>query len=124
MEKCRAIKDGNVVFFNSIGKTAEGNAVKYSESGTSYSEKQQALADSLTQRLSILKGELWYYNNYGIPLLDKIRTKLEVDIEVANIIEDHENVKEIQSFQSEIIEHRYNCQIVVLSDYGQITIQI
>ena len=124
MLRCRAMKNGNVVFFNSIGKNEDGTAIKYSESGTSYSKEQQAVVDSLTQRLSVIKEELWYLPDYGVPILDKLRSKLQADLTIGNMIERHPDVVAIQSFSSDVINHKYICQAIIETTYGTVNIQI
>ena len=36
-----------------------------------YGKEKEAIIDSLTQRLSVIKGELWYNVSAGLPLLEK-----------------------------------------------------
>ena len=120
MLRCRAMKNNNVVFFNSVGKDETGRAVK----AENYSSERQAVVDSLTQRLSVIKDELWYLPEYGIPLLDKLRSKLQADLVIGSMIERHPDVIAVQDFSSEIINHKYMCKAIIETSYGTVYIQI
>lgn len=129
--RCRHIENGEVVWFNSLGLDKSqpvyditGELIGYkSKKSENFSNEQQAVADSLTQRLSILKNELWYRMSYGLPLFDKIKSKVFMDSEITSIIMNHPDVLRIESFESHIIDKKYTyiCQIV--SKYGNITLQ-
>ena len=82
MLRCRPIVNNTYVFFKSCGKDENGNAIKYGEDGVSFAKDEEGVAQSLTQRLSVIRGELWYNVLYGIPLFDKMKTKIEADIAV------------------------------------------
>lgn len=101
-------------FYNSIDKNA----------GISFSDKQQAICDSLTQRLYILKGELWYNVKYGLPLTDRTAKKVDYDAFVLTTITSHPDVDSIISFTSSVNNHRYTCNVQIQSVYGQIDINI
>lgn len=120
MLRCRAMKDKNVVYFGSYGKNEDGTAMK----ADNFSSNNQAVADSLTQRLSVIKSELWYAVDYGVPLLDKLRSKLQVDFVVADMIERHPDVVNIEEFISEVVDHKYTCHVKVNTTYGLVDIQI
>lgn len=63
---------------------------------------QEMVAKSLIPRLSILKNELYYNLNYGLSLLDKIRDKAIIDMEIIDIINNHPAVVKINNFNSNI----------------------
>jgi len=71
-------------------------------------DNQEMVGKSLTQRLAVIKGELYYNLNYGLPLLDKIRDKAIIDIEIINIINKHPAVVKINSFSSSVIKENKN----------------
>lgn len=78
-----------------------------------YAENTDAVVDSLIQRLSIIKGELWYQVNYGLPLTEK-QTGINVfDLIIADIISSHPGVASLDKYTSKIIDHTYyySCQI-------------
>ena len=77
------------------------------DTDSNYADKQEGVSYSLIQRLSILKGELWYRINYGLPLLDKVRSGAILDSVIINIILSHPDVTNITKFQSSIIYDFY-----------------
>lgn len=90
----------------------------------SYVDRQQAVASSLTQRLSVIRGELWYNVSYGIPLLEKIKSKSIIDATVIQIVSSHQDVNDIKDFYSYIDRHSYHCKMTVMSKYGPVDLQI
>ena len=124
MLRCRPIVNNSYVFFNSCGKDENGNAIKYSEDGVSFAKDEEGVAQSLTQRLSVIRGEIWYNVLYGIPLFDKMKTKIEADIAVATMIEMHPDVKNIDDFTSQIINRKYSCNVTVNTKEGTLNIQL
>lgn len=117
--KCRnMIKvDGKdqIVFFGKYGQDATQTASNYVENG-------DALAKLLTQKLSILRKELWFNQGFGLPLLDK-STKIMMDATVADIVMHTDNVKDILEFKSKVVDKNYICYIKILSTFGTIVIQ-
>lgn len=122
--RCRAIKNGNVVWFGSCGVDENGKAKFYDENKNSFSDKQQAVADSLSQRLHIIKTELWYNISFGLPLFEKTKSKTLIDSTVLNIVVAHPDVLNIKSFSSSIVNHEYTCSMQVMTKYGIIDILI
>ena len=131
---CRRIKtwideNGNkrmdIVWFGSYGKNVDGTAKFFSETKhDNYATQQEAVANSLTQRLNVLKGELWYAINYGIPLIDKLKSKTTLDAFVATTISSHPNVVNILEFTSSIKNRKYSCNVRIMSEYGALLISI
>lgn len=127
---CRRLKLENnthhLVWFGSYGKNTDGTAKFYNSNNKhdNYGEKQQAVADSLIQRLSIIERELWYAVEYGLPLLEKLTKKAEVDIEILDIVNSHPDVREVLEFDSSINGREYKAQIKVLSTYGTVNLEI
>lgn len=116
--RCRKIVNGEVVWFNSLGTDDEGKSIP----SENFSTEQQAVADSLTQRLSVLRKELWYDVNYGLPLIEKVKSKEYMDAAIADIILENPDVIRIQSFSSQIVNHKYTYNVVVLSTYGELSL--
>ena len=118
--RCRNIvkrSDGSktIVWFGSIGKDENGNAIK----AENYVGSQQGLAASLTQRLSILKGELWTNINYGLPLLEKV-DKTIMDSVVIDILLTHPDVKSILKFASKVENNVYKIEdLEILSIFNE-----
>lgn len=93
-----------------VAKKVDGN----------YAGKQEGVAYSLTQRLSVLKHELWYLINYGLPLLDKIRNGQILDSVIINIIMSHPDVVNIVSFNSVIRNnHEYYFNATIATIYNE-----
>lgn len=67
-----------------------------------YAEGVEGVQSSLIQRLSIIRGELWYQVNYGLPLLDKIKNKSVMDASILEIITNHPQVKSVSSYISTV----------------------
>ena len=89
-----------------------------------FATKQHAVASSLTQKLSILRSELWYSINYGMPLLEKQKSKLTIDSFISSVVLDHDDVVKILSFSSSVTNHKYSCNMQILSTYGEIDLTI
>lgn len=128
--RCRRIKKENqndyLVWFGSYGKDSEGKAKFFNPDDIhdNFSEDQYAVVDKLTQQLSILEGELWYDVNFGLPLLDKIKNKNEIDTVVLDILLSNDDIQEITSFSSEVINHNYTASIDITTIYGVINLTI
>lgn len=128
--RCRAIKNGEIIWFGSAGLDYTqpvydntGALVGYNSlKADSFSDAQQGVCDSLTQRLSVFRNELWYKMSYGLPLFEKVKSKTLMDSEVTNIIMSHPDVIEIQNFESNIVDKHYTFNCNVLSKYGQISV--
>lgn len=117
---CRRLQDKNVVWFGSIGADDEGKKITADD----FAKQQEAVAQSLTQNLLVLQHELWYDIYAGLPLYDKIKSKVEVDAIVARIILSNVNALEIISFNSSVVNHKYNCTAQILTTFGSIDIII
>ena len=124
--RCRRIQNGKVVWFGSTGKNEDGTAKFYNTNNIhdNFSDKQQSVVDSLTQRLSVLKKELWYDYNYGMPLLEKQKSKLSLDSFIGTTILSHPDVRSIISFNSKVVNKKYMCDIKILSTFGEININL
>lgn len=106
-----------------LEKNVEYKAKFYNENNKhdNYSSEQQGVIDSLLQRLSVLKYELWYNYEYGIPLLDKVRNKGTIDSSVINVISEHPDVLTLVNYESEILEDgTYSAYFIVSTIYGNI----
>ena len=69
------------------------------------SNNNEMVSKSLIQRLGIIKGELYYNLNYGLPLLEKIRDKALFDMKIINIINNHPAVLQIKNYESKLIKN-------------------
>lgn len=119
-------KHTDVVWFGSYGvNESNGNAKFFNpiDKHDNFSSDSEAVVDSLTQRLSILKKELWYNVNYGLPLVDH-PNKIVLDTTVAAIIEQHPDVVAIIEFSSTLQNRQYSCLVKILSKFGQMEVNI
>ena len=89
-----------------------------------YSDKQQGVVDSLTQRLSVIRRELWYDVDYGLPLLDKQKSKVAIDAFIGKTVLAHPDVDSIQDFDSKIINKVYTCSMKIITKYGEIILNV
>ena len=133
--RCRRIKEyvdenGNkfnkIVWFGSYGKDNLGNALLYNPENKhdNFGEDEIAIKDLLIQQLSVLKNELWYDIMYGMPLLNKQKSKLSIDSFVIATINTNKNVREILEFKSQIINKHYSCYVKVNTNFGEIEINM
>lgn len=84
-----------------------------------YHEGAEGVADSLTQRLSVIKGELWYQINFGLPLTDKHSSPVIFDMVIADIITAHPAVAGLKSFTSQKTGHTYSFNGVIQTIFGE-----
>ena len=84
-----------------------------------YAGLQEGTAYSLIQRLSVLKNELWWQINYGIPLLEKVKNKNIFDSVIINIILNHPDVTNILYLNSFIKENQYYFEVKVSTIYSE-----
>ena len=128
---CRRIKRVNgkniVVWFGSYGLNKDETAKFYNvnDKHDNISKEQEAVADSLTQRLSVLEGELWYSITEGLPLLNKIKSKIELDATITEILFGHPDVVEITKLESQINDKKeYSASITVETTYGEVSLEV
>lgn len=78
-----------------------------------YVSDTDAVVASLIQRLSLIKGELWYQVNYGIPLTENTSSVALFDSVISDIIVSHPGVAAIENYQSYISgnTYYYTCKI-------------
>lgn len=131
------VQHTNVVWFGFAGRTIVGFDISewdigkwddtssmYIRKAENFSEQQQSVVDNLTQRLSIVKGELWYNINYGQPIFEKTKSKTAFDTFILTVVKQHPDVNSIISFNSQIIDKKYTCNIQIESIYGQIILNL
>ena len=130
--KCRRMnpENGMVVWFGvkDVSKDEQGNVKPVfqdsNDKHANYAEKAEAVANSLKQWLSVIKHELWYDYEYGMPLTDKIKSKAIIDAYIAEKIMQHPDVMGITDFESRQDGHFYTCYFIVSTIYGQIEVGI
>lgn len=120
----------DIVWFGSYGINHDGTAKFYNANNKhdNYATEKQAVADSLTQRLNVLQGELWYAVNTGFPLWDKHKNTNVLDIYITSTILKHPDVSEVIEFSSEITQKEgknyyiYSANVRIMTKYGELTI--
>ena len=130
--KCRRINpdNGMIVWFGVKdvirNEAGENQAIFQDETNkhANYATGSEGVANSLKQRLSVLKHELWYDYNRGMPLPDKARSKAIIDAYIIQTILEHPDVIDIEGFESEQERNNYTCYFVVNTIYGQIELGI
>ena len=95
------------------------NAIFWDATKQSYAEYQEGVASSLIQRLSIIKGELWYQINYGLPLFDKVKSKGIYDSTIIGIISNHPDVTDIETFNSYVVKNVYYFDAKINTIYNE-----
>ena len=123
--KCRnVVKDTSnkltVVFFGSVGIDDNGHKIPAQE----YVEGNEAVAASLIQRLTVIKGELWYNIQEGLPLFDKGVTITSMDAYVIKTIMKHPDVINISTFESHLVGTTYHCYVDVITKYGRTSLTV
>ena len=130
--KCRRINpdNGMIVWFGVKdvirNEAGENQAIFQDETNkhANYATGSEGVANSLKQRLSVLKHELWYDYNKGMPLPDKARSRAIIDAYIIQTILEHPDVIDIEGFESEQERNNYTCYFVVNTIYGQIELGI
>lgn len=84
-----------------------------------YSTGVKGVRDALIPRLSVIKGELWYKMSYGLPLMEKIKSKGIYDSIIVRYITDYSDVVNLEDFYSSLDNYKYvfNCNINTI--YGE-----
>lgn len=105
---------GSTLFTTSLGKCT----LTINPKLPNYVEDTDAVVVSLIQRLSVIKGELWWQVNYGMPLTDKVRGTTLYDMVVTDIITSHPGVASIQSYSSNLVGHTYTYTCIIKTVFG------
>lgn len=120
--RCRRITKGylghHIVWFGSYGKNDDGTAKFYDNEHSNFSSDAEAVADSIIQKLSVIKGELWFAINYGLPLLDEDKSKQSIDASIVEIVMSHKDVVDIIEFNSDVFNGKYEATLQVQTVYG------
>lgn len=102
----------------------EGQLITYDneiDKKCTYVNEIEGIRQYLLQHLAIMKHELWYNYEYGLPLLEKGLSKAMIDAEVLLIIFDCPGIKSIESFDSYIDNyHEYRLSMSILTIYGKL----
>lgn len=125
-EKSGTTRRRTVVWFGSAGKNSDGTAkfVNPNDKHDNFAEGNTWVRDSLIQRLSVIKHELWYNYTYGMPLVDDGTAKVTIDAFVMQTVQSHQDVIEVTKFSSTIDGHDYHCDINFTTKFGNDTISL
>lgn len=86
-----------------------------------YAKDAEAVRQYLLQHLAVMKHELWYNYEYGLPILQTGVTKAMIDAEVAMIISECPHVEHIEEFESHIDDnHQYHLTFSIMTSYGKL----
>lgn len=89
-----------------------------------YVDRQDAVVSSLTQRFSIIRGELWYAINTGLPLFDNVTSKSIIDAYVVKTISGHPDVRSITYFDSKLEKNEYTASCKILTIFGELMLSL
>lgn len=95
-----------------------------SEKAENFVGEQEGVASALNQMLRVIKGELWYKVSFGLPLYDKVSSKIQMDASVLQIVNSHKDVVQVDNFTSYVQGNSYHCSMRVVSKYGNIAISL
>lgn len=118
--RMRNIVNNKVVIFGSLGKNPDGTAIK----ANNYVDDLEAVVASLRQKLQVLRGELWYSSSFGLPLFDKNKSKISLDLAISNMVLATKNVITILHFESEIVDRNYHAKIEIKTTFGEAVVSI
>lgn len=115
-----------VVWFGSYGKNPDGTTkwANPDNKHDNFSSGIDMVKDSLIQRLSVIRHELWYNYQYGMPLVDNDTAQVTIDSFVMKTIQEHQDVLAIKSFSSKVVGHRYTCDVRFTTKFGETSISI
>lgn len=128
--RCRELyvdsqKKNHVVWFGSYGIDSNEFALKWKDGSTSFATKQEVISTLLTQKLSVIRTELWNNIKFGLPLIDKVSSKEVIDSHVLEIVSNTQDVKRVLSFESSLSNlHSYSCSMIVESTYGVVEVNL
>jgi len=96
----------------------------FSITAINYVEEADAITSALRQKLSVIKGELWFNRSFGIPLIDKVKSKAIFDTYTMSIVNKQTGINNIKKFESTVERHDYHLNIELQSVYGDVRIDL
>ena len=129
IEKCKGDQTGKntLVFFGVVGteKGSDGtlNSI-FTDDKKSYADGIDGVNQSVKQRLSLIKGELYHFMNAGFPLTDKISSKQIIDARIISVLSHHSEVTSIDKIESKVVNRSYFCKVYFSTRYGSTYIEI
>lgn len=125
-ERSATTRRRTIVWFGSYGTNADGTAkfVSKTDKHDNFSSENTMVRDCLIQRLSVIKHELWYNYQYGMPLVDDDTAKVTIDTFVMKTIQEHQDVLGITSFESFLEKHDYHCDVQFTTKFGNTSLSL
>ena len=117
----------NLVFFGVKGvyKDEKGELHSvFTDDKKSYANGIDGVNQSLMQRLSLIKGELYHFMNAGFPLTDKVYEKQVFDAHIINVLSHHSEVTSIDKIESKVLNRAYYCKVYFSTKYGSSYIEV
>lgn len=108
-------ENGNLILYKAANKVEADKDGKIN----SYINGRDAVSQSLTQRLSLLEGELYHYIRAGFPSFKKANKNI-LDSYVVKVILNHPEVKSISSYQSRVENRIYYMNADIVTIYGEL----
>lgn len=100
-----------------------GTTIWYNENNKhdNYSSGVEGISYSLIQRLGVIKNELWYNINYGLPLIDKVKNKATMDAYIISVITNHAEIEQLVKYTSRIEgKGEYHFEFVAKTTSGEL----
>lgn len=125
-EKEGTTRGRHIVWFGSYGTYADGTAkfVNPDNKHDNFASYNEMVRDTLIQQLSVIKHELWYNWQFGMPLVDDNTSKIQIDAFVMQTITTHQDVFAITSFKSAVVGHNYTCTVEFTTRFGNIELTL
>ena len=89
-----------------------------------FEENADAVINSLYQKLYTLKRELWYSVNFGMPLVEKNKSKVNIDSFILQTLSQQEGVRNILVFNSKVENGEYKCNMELDTIYGDVNLSV
>lgn len=125
-------ENGNIITHDEVQE--DGSVVKVPTMFAKFANKDnkhdnfasgaEMVRDSLIQRLSVIRHELWYDYQFGMPLVDSDLAQVQIDSFVMQTITNHQDVIAISKFKSKVEGHNYSCDVEFSTKFGDIKISL
>ena len=98
-----------------IARTIDGEYIKRDLMINQFSKDSEVIRNNVEAVCQVIRGELNYNCNLGIPISSK---KEEKDLAIANQILKVNGIKRIKQFESKVEDRKYSASIVVETVYS------
>lgn len=117
----------NLVFFGIKGTytNEKGELCSvFTDDHKSHADGIDGVNQSVMQRLSLIKGELYHFMNAGFPLTDKVSEKQVFDAHVISVLSHHSEITSIDKIESKVLNRAYYCKVYFSTKYGSSYIEV